>query len=257
MSDAANPESGARAAGAAAAGSANAPAMDLEFIQKNQIIERYLTNRLPAKGALDFERFCRENPKILNELQVSERVNAGVRLMEVAGLALPWEVRPKRFWERLPVVLGLALLALGAWAKVVSYRDLNDAGLKTISELRDRIAAQPLDPVQTTRSMKVELSREKPAATPVATVISARAELAELKLQVGWSTASQFRVTIDRIGHGRALVLSNLQRDSNGEVRVAINTSLLGPGDYQFQVDGLGQRGEFSPQGWATIRFAR
>jgi hypothetical protein len=36
---------------------------------------------------------------------------------------------------------------------------------------------------------------------------------------------------------------------------MGINTSLFGPGDYLFQVEGVGQRGELSPQGWTTIHF--
>ena len=39
------------------------PPMDRDFIARNQIVERYLSGRLPLKGATDFERFCRENPQ--------------------------------------------------------------------------------------------------------------------------------------------------------------------------------------------------
>ena len=30
--------------------------MDREFIEKNQIVERYLTGKLPPRGVTDFER---------------------------------------------------------------------------------------------------------------------------------------------------------------------------------------------------------
>ena len=42
---------------------AAAGAMDRDFIARNQIVERYLSGRLPIKGATDFERFCKENPE--------------------------------------------------------------------------------------------------------------------------------------------------------------------------------------------------
>lgn len=235
--------------------------MDRDFILRNQIAERYFTSQLPAKGALDFERYCREHPELLEELRVSERVNAGVRLMEAGGLALPWEARPKRFWESLPLVIALlALLALALGSGAAAYnnfRSISTANLKTIDELRNRIASQPLDPVKSTRTLKIDLDREKPRETPSASVANGSAELVVLKMQLGWAHAAPYRVTIDRVGQGRALVLNGLQRDSNGEITVSINSSLFGPGDYQFQVDALNTRGEYDPQGWATLRFTR
>ena len=252
MSDAGTPGKATRPA----APTPPAPLMDRDFIARNQIVERYFANKLPAKGALDFERYCRENPEILDELHVAERVHAGVRLMEAGGLSLPWEVHQKRFWEKLPVVIALGLVAIGASAAALTYHSLHNTAQSAISGLRNRLAAQPLDPIRSTRSMKIDLFREGPPAAAALTVASTRAELADLKLQLGWSAFSQFRVTIDRVGQGRALVLNGLQRDSNGEVRIGINTSLFGPGDYQFQVEGVSLRGEYSPQGWTTIRFA-
>ena len=32
--------------------------MDREFVLRNQIVERYLSGKLPLKGAQEFERFC-------------------------------------------------------------------------------------------------------------------------------------------------------------------------------------------------------
>jgi len=51
-------------------------------------------------------------------------------------------------------------------------------------------------------------------------------------------------------------VLHDIQRDSSGNVRIELNSSALGPGDYQFSIEGLTWRGEPVPQAWANIRFA-
>ena len=59
--------------------------MDRDFIARNQVVERYLSGRLPLKGATEFERFCRENPDVLDELGLAERVNAGLRLLDASG----------------------------------------------------------------------------------------------------------------------------------------------------------------------------
>jgi hypothetical protein len=65
-----------------------------------------------------------------------------------------------------------------------------------------------------------------------------------------------FRVTIDRIDQGRVGVLYNLTKDSNGHVRIALNTSALGPGNYQLSIDGMTWKGEPVPEAWITIGIA-
>src|SRR6184192_498274 len=67
------------------------PPMDRDFIARNQIVERYLSGRLPLKGATDFERLCREHPELLDEIGLPERVNAGLRLLEASGKPEPWQ----------------------------------------------------------------------------------------------------------------------------------------------------------------------
>jgi hypothetical protein len=232
-----------------------APNMDREFILRNQIVDRYLANKLPAKGALDFERFCKKNPDILEELKVTERVNAGVRLMEAGGVSLPWEVHQKKFWEKLPVVIALTVLAVGGIATALVFQSRHSNDVAAIAALKKRIAEQPLDPVQSTRSMKIELNRDGPQGAAAYTIADTRAQMAELKFQLGWSSFALYRLTIERVGQGRAMVLNNLQRDSNGEVRVSLNTHLLGPGNYQIQMEGMSLRGEYTPQGWTTLTF--
>src|SRR5581483_4138172 len=92
---------------AAAAASTASPAMDRDFIARNQIVERYLSGRLPLKGATDFERFCKDNPDILDEIGLPERVNAGLRLLEASGKHEPWQEAPKPFWQKPQITLGL------------------------------------------------------------------------------------------------------------------------------------------------------
>ena len=61
----------------AAGGRRHVSSMDREFIARNQIVERYIGGRLPLKGAQDFERFCREHPELLDEIALTDRINAG------------------------------------------------------------------------------------------------------------------------------------------------------------------------------------
>jgi hypothetical protein len=227
--------------------------MDRDFIAKNQIVERYFADKLPARGALDFERFCRDNPELLDELRVSARVQAGLRLMVAGGIPLPWEERPKQLWERLPLVIGVAALALVlAITSLTLYFKLSGAR-QQIDSLAAAVQERPIKPITSTRSVIVVPGRSAPSATPTLVINGRVAELVDLKFKMEWSGYSQFRVTIDRVGQGRVLVLNNLQRDSNGQLRVAINSASLGPGKYQFAIDGLTMGNEARPQAWFTL----
>ena len=64
-------------------------------------------------------------------------------------------------------------------------------------------------------------------------------------------------VTIDRIDQGRVGVIHNLVKDSNGHVRITINSSALGPGTYQFTMEGMSWRGDPEPDSWVTIGIQR
>ena len=92
-------------------------AMDRDFIARNQIVERYIGGRLPLKGAQDFERFCRENPQLLDEItcDVSSRAAAA----RSGGRPRPGSNARKHWWEQLPV-LGSALRGLLALALAVT-----------------------------------------------------------------------------------------------------------------------------------------
>ncbi len=77
--------------------------MDREFIIKNQIVERYLAGRLPPKGVTDFEKLIRSRPQLIEELGLADKVNAGLRLLDAAGIAEPWaEKAEKVLGERRP-----------------------------------------------------------------------------------------------------------------------------------------------------------
>jgi hypothetical protein len=228
-------------------------AMDREFVVRNQIVERYLSGRLPLKGAQDFERFCREHPELLDELGLADRVNAGVRLLDAGGRATPWEEAPKKFWERPPVLIAVAAAAVALAITSLILDAKLSARERTLALLQQRLTSQPLEPAQSTRAITLIPSRTAPSLRSAVTIGGGSAQLADLKFDLSWSAYTSFTVTIDRIDQGRVAVLHNVQRDSNGNVRLALNSSALGPGDYQFTLEGLTWRGEPVPQAWITL----
>jgi len=245
------------AAGIAAGIAAAAPArIDRQFIASHQIIERYLSGRLPLKGAQEFERFCREHPELLDEIGLSEHIHAALRLLESGGRTPPWEERPKRWWEKLlnlPVMAGLAGLCVVLAATTLVSAGRLSAQHRRADSLTRRLAAQPLNAPETTRSITLIPSRTAPMRQSLATIGGANAQMDDLKIDLSWAKFASYRVSIDRIGQGRVAVLRGLQRDSNGDLRIDLNSSALGPGDYQLSIDGLSWRGNPVAQAWATI----
>jgi hypothetical protein len=232
------------------------PSMDRQFILRNQIVERYIGGQLPLRGAQDFERFCRENPELLDEIALTERINAALRLLEAGGRAPPWEQPAQRWWERLPVLIGTAVLALVLAVTCLIVHSRLSAQERTSANLRQSVALQPLEPAQSTRSISVIPSRTGPLSHSMVTIGGAQAQIADLKIDLSWSQFTAFRVTIDRLDQGRVGVLHNVLRDSSGNVHIELNSGAFGPGDYQFTIEGLTWRGDLVPQAWATISLA-
>jgi len=237
-----------------AAPAAPAPVtMDRDFIARNQIVERYISGRLPIKGATEFERFCHDNPSMLDELGLPERVNAGLRLLEAAGKPEPWQEEPRKVWEKPQLVIGLGAGVLALLVALVMVWNGSSDKTRRIDALKKVVAEQPLEPASKTSTIRVLPSFQGSTNTPAVTVGGGGAQLADLKIDLSRSAYRGFRVTIDRVDQGRVAVLHNLLKDSNGHVRMALNTSALGPGLYQFTIEGLTWRGDPVPEAWLTI----
>jgi len=237
-------------------GTAATPLMDREFIVRNQIVERYIGGRLPLRGAQDFERFCRDHPELLDQIALTDRISAALRLLDASGRAAPWEQLPRRWWEQLPLLLGVLGLALVLGVICLVMEGRLAARGRALVSLQQRASLQPLDPAQSTRPITVLPSRTGPVPHSMVTIGGAQAQMAVLKIDLSWSAFSAFRVIIDRIDQGRVGVLHDMQRDSSGNLQIELNSTALGPGDYQFTIEGLTWRGEPVPQAWANISFA-
>lgn len=246
---------GATAAGGTAiAASRSSELMDRDFIARNQVVERYLSGRLPIKGATDFERFCRENPQLLDELGIPERVNAALRLLEASGKPEPWAQTPKPFWQKIEIVLSLlaAVLVLGISLAIVASGSAHKT--RRIAALQIEATERPLDPATSTRDIHLLPGREGASDTP-AIIIGGGSEgqLADFRIDESRSPFRLFRITIDRINQGRVGIIDRLAKDSDGNIRIALNSTALGPGDYELTIEGLNWQGAPQPDSWVTI----
>jgi hypothetical protein len=242
---------------ATTAPTAATPPMDRDFIARNQVVERYLSGRLPLKGATDFERFCHDHPQLLDDIGLPERVNAGLRLLEASGKPEPWQESARPAWQKpqftLALAIGVALLIVA----LVIVAAGSAAKNQRILALQKQATERALDPATSTREIRLLPSRTGASNSPAIVIGGGAVQLADLRIDESRSPYHAFRVTIDRIDQGRVAIIGNLAKDSNGHLRLALNSSALGPGNYQLTLEGLDWRGDPQPDSWVTIGIAR
>ncbi len=230
--------------------------MDREFIEKNQIVERYLSGKLPPKGAADFERVCRSDPGLVEQLRLAERVHSAIRLLEASGQPEPWAEKPRAFWEQPPFIGAAAALAVVFLiATIVLFVQLRGTEAR-VGELEAALVERPIEPSSRGRTVTVIPSRSGPVRRGLFTTGAEGAEFVEMRIDVSWADSPSFRISIERLGQGRVLRLDNLLRDSNGNLRIAFNSSALGPGTYALAIDNLDWKGQPSPVAWAAFDVA-
>jgi hypothetical protein len=231
--------------------------MSREFILRNQIVERYLSGRLPLKGARDFERYIEAHPQVLDELGVAERVSRALQLLESGGKPMPWDPPKRKLWEgpAVPVGLGVAVLALAVAAALLATRLSNRE--HDVAALQQRVIEQPIEPAKTTRSIRLLPGTAGPSESPAIVIGGQDAEFGEFRIDMSRSSFNAFRVTIERMGQGRVAVIHNLEKDSNGHLRITLNSSAFGPGNYLFSIEGLTWRGDPVPDAWVTVGVTR
>jgi hypothetical protein len=230
--------------------------MDAAFIQQNQIIERYLAGKLPLKGTQDFERYCKDHPETLTSLGMGDRLNAALRLLDASGQPLPWTEKPLPFYQKpltIAVVTALAGTLLIATLMLLAAGGKKD---ERIAVLTNEVETWPLLPSKSTRAVMIQPSRTGPVVGSAGVIGGRDAELADFKFDLSWSAFNNFRVTVDRVDQGRVAVLGNLARDSNGHLRISLNSSALGPGDYDVNFEGLDWRGAPNAQAWTRFSIA-
>lgn len=231
------------------------PRFDAKFIEAHHLIERYLDNRLPMRGARDLENWCRNNPAYLEALKLSDRAQSSLRLLEASGR--PVDLRePRTSWWKTPYVgVGLGVITLLCLVALWVLAGKLSLLRSELEETRIRMHQGPLVQPATETSVHISPDRAPGLDRAKIAVNSSAPQLMELHIDMGYLPAMQFRVIVDKRDQGRALILHNLVKDSNGELRLTVNTTGLSPGAYSVRIEALPPRGNATPsaEGWLLL----
>ncbi len=236
-------------------GSADTPAprFDRKFIEEHQLLERYLANKLPLKGACDLENWCRANPQYLDELKLAQRAQMSLKLLEAAGKPQDLGEPKEPWWKNIYFHIGLGVFAVAClvafmvlFGKYVLMRgDLEDA--------RNVVKRGALLPPADLATFKIDPDRVPGIDKARISVSHTVPTMADLKIGLSFTKLTQFKVTMDKKDQGRTLVINYLNKDSNGDLRFGFNTSSLSAGQYNVRIDGLPFRGDPIGMAWLII----
>jgi hypothetical protein len=230
------------------------PRFDRKFIEDHKLVERYLENKLPFKGARDLENWCREHPDYLNELKLSEHAQTSLKLLEASGQPVDLREPQPPWWKTIHVLIGLCavtfLSLVAFWALLGKYVLLR-------GELEDtRHVMNQGSLVQPATSSDLRVSPDRAPGVDHARIVVTRAapQLMDVHIDLGYTNKlTEFRLFVDKKDQGRALVLNNLLKDSNGELRMTLNSTGLSAGIYNVRIEALPFRGSPIPIGWLIL----
>jgi hypothetical protein len=158
------------------------------------------------------------------------------------------------WWQRRPTVIALAALAALLLIGAILSQLAAHGDRLTAAELERRVRTQTLRPPSTERVLRVEPNTRSWSASPDATMSwPDPPELVELYLPVAYAPFTTFAITIDKVDQGRMMILQRVVPDSNHDLRVSLNSSAFGPGEYRIRLQGYTWRGERIDVGWVRL----
>jgi hypothetical protein len=161
---------------------------------------------------------------------------------------------PLEWWQRPATVAGLAALAVilmvTAIATYVSARRDRTAA----AALEGQVRALTLRPATQERALRIEPNRRSWSAAPDAAIRRPEPpELLALYLPVAYAQFPAFAVTVDKVDQGRMMVVHRMMPDSNHDLRLTLNSSAFGAGEYRIRIQGYTWRGQRVDVGWVRL----
>ena len=170
------------------------------------------------------------------------------------GPPLPGPEIELAWWQKPATVAAIALLAvlaciIAAMAQVSAHRDRALA-----AALETRVKTLTLRAATSQRALRITPNPRSWSAGADATIAWPEPpELLDLYLPVGYAEFPSFAVTIDKVDQGRMMTLQRVMPDSNRDIRLSLNSSAFGPGEYRIRIEGYTWRGQRVDAGWVRL----
>ncbi len=256
--------------------------MDRKYIENEHVVDRYLSGDLTVREARDFEKFCLDNPAFLQALPIPVRLKTRLSRRPVEGSETgvfdaipssstravleetedgfdPEEAREEMRRSSaggainrvLVLALGLGLLIAAAAAVIFGLQ------VRSLSEqlhgATKQLTSTQMQAPGTVQRYKLQMVKARPERPTFALGWLDPAQLLDISIDATEGKITQFQITIDRTDGVRVMQIKRIMRDSNKEVRLSLNSSAFGPGDYLVKIEGYNWRGQTEPVGWLML----
>ncbi len=222
--------------------------MDRDYIDENQIIDRYLMNKLSDEEMETFEQLFLEDPELVQEIEFRKRFIRGIRKAERTGLLQSGDDESSSIWRWLPVMrpsfsaVAAVSAAIFLMVAVLQYGQI--ARLQSINEKQVSQIGQLLAPQANTLLVPLGRTRGATRDKPVVRVyLSPGVEQVVLSLDIGPLNFDDYRLSLDREGAGQ---LWSSDSDA-APPAVVLPAGLLVPGDYYLQIYGARSGEQYAP----------
>ena len=255
--------------------------MDRKYIEAEHIVDRYLSGDLTVREAREFEEYCNEHPEALKAMPIPVRLKARLarRPSETSETgvfkAIPSSVthaalqateegvdldeEQSRFSSgprvggSRGVFIGLVFALIAAVAGAIAYGMQANSLSKQVRSLERAAKATQMQAPGSTQNYKLQLVRNKPAEATLNLGWLSPPQWMNLYIDVSEGKYTQFMITVEKVDGGLVMQMRRVARDSNRELRLTLNSSAFGPGEYLFRVEGYNWRGQTEVIGWLRL----
>ena len=255
--------------------------MDRKYIESEHIVDRYLSGDLTVREAREFEQYCVDHPQALRDMPIPVRLKARLAKrpsqesetgvcqaipssMTRAALEASDEgldtVEERGSMSAMVgagasrgLLIALVVALIAAVGGVVVYGMRAGALSTELSSLRSEIRSTQMQAPGGQSTHRVQPVRGRPERATLTLGWLAPPQWLDLRVDVSEGKYTQFQVTIDNVELGKIMQIRRIARDSNRELRLLLNSSAFGPGEYLLKIDGYTWRGQTEDVGWIRL----